>query len=52
MSKAITNYMIHGPYETSKFNSPCMKECICSKFHPKKITHSTTIDEDEYPCYK
>ena len=52
LSKAVKTYMIHGPCEAARFNSPCMKEGRCSKFFPKKFRHKTTIDEDGYPVYK
>jgi len=52
LSKADATYMIHGPCGAARFTSPCMTNGKCSKFYPKKFKLLTTIDEDEYPCYK
>jgi hypothetical protein len=52
LSKAVTSYMIHGPCGSINVNSPCMKNGRCSKYYPKSLQASTTIDEDGYPKYK
>ena len=52
LSKTVAAFMIHGPWGAARFSSLCMKEGKCSKFYPKKYILSTTIDQNEYPCYR
>ena len=52
LHKVVSSYMIHGSCGPSRFNSPCIKEGRCSKYYPKNVTSSTTIDEEGYPSYK
>jgi len=52
LTKTISSYMIHCPFGPARVNSPCMKEGWYSKVYPNKLTSSTTIDEEGYPCYR
>nr|XP_029151653.1 uncharacterized protein LOC114925984 [Arachis hypogaea] len=48
----VTKYMIHGPCGRLRPSSPCMKDCKCSKFYPKRFVDQTSFDEDGYPIYR
>jgi len=37
LEKFVSSYMIHGPCESVRYNSLCMKEGRCSKFLSKKL---------------
>ncbi|XP_071718552.1 ATP-dependent DNA helicase RRM3-like [Rutidosis leptorrhynchoides] len=50
-SKAITEFMLHGPCGRKHKDSPCMIDNQCSKHFPKPYYAETTIDEDGYANY-
>ncbi|XP_071740893.1 uncharacterized protein [Rutidosis leptorrhynchoides] len=50
--KAVTEYMLHGPYGRKHKDAPCMIDNRCSKHFPKPYYAETTIDEDGYANYR
>uniref|UniRef100_K7MCG0 Helitron helicase-like domain-containing protein n=1 Tax=Glycine max TaxID=3847 RepID=K7MCG0_SOYBN len=52
LSKAVATYTMHRSCGLGNLKFLSMKERKCSKYFPKKFQNSTTIDEDEYSCYR
>ncbi|XP_035837612.1 uncharacterized protein LOC110893035 [Helianthus annuus] len=50
--KAVTDYMLHGPYGNDARSAPCTTDGKCMKHFPKPFYRETTIDEDGYPVYR
>ncbi|XP_071741410.1 uncharacterized protein [Rutidosis leptorrhynchoides] len=50
--KAITDYMLHGPYGGNILDAPCIIDKRCSKHFSKPYNAETTIDEEGYTNYR
>ncbi|KAI9087212.1 hypothetical protein K1719_030847 [Acacia pycnantha] len=48
----VGSYMVHGPCGRSSRSAPCMKDCKCSKYFPKRFCARTMLDEHGYPTYR
>ena len=48
----VTKHMMHGPCGALNRNAVCMKDGVCSKKFPKKITPMTTTMESGFPVYR
>ena len=46
--KAVTSFMLHGPYNTS---IACMKQGYCKYGYPKPYVSVTEMSENGYPVY-
>ncbi|GKE70514.1 DNA helicase PIF1, ATP-dependent [Tanacetum coccineum] len=49
--KAVTDYMLHGPYGKDARNIACTSDGKCSKHVPKPFLAETFLDEEGYPHY-
>ncbi|CAA0825292.1 Unknown protein, partial [Striga hermonthica] len=49
---AVRDHMMHGPCGSVRPNSPCMANDCCTKHFPKKLSETTTLDEEGYPRYR
>ena len=49
--RLVSEMMTHGPCGEINPNSPCMKDCCCTKHFPKDFCDETTVNADGYPKY-
>ncbi|XP_031092245.1 uncharacterized protein LOC115996940 [Ipomoea triloba] len=50
--KAVEEFMVHGPCDVARSNSPCMVNGRCTKYFPKRFVDSSSFDQDGYPIYR
>ncbi|XP_072088577.1 uncharacterized protein [Arachis hypogaea] len=50
--RAVSTYIIHGPYGRAFSKSPCMKDGHCTKYYSKTFSRTTVIDDSGYPSYR
>ena len=50
--KAVSQFMMHGPYRMANPRCPCMSNGQCTKHYPKLFTNNTIMDADGYVLYR
>ncbi|PIA60444.1 hypothetical protein AQUCO_00300153v1 [Aquilegia coerulea] len=50
--ESVLEFMIHGPHQGDKDNSPCMEKGKCSKHYPKQFSDDTVKDAEGFYTYR